>query len=217
MARWAVFDVDGTLLPGSSMEKLFIRHCAKKGLIPAPNFLRFMLSVTASLMARNAEAPLKSDKMFLKNLPVDCIEAEATDYFKNYIAMRLSHQGKQAVNLRRQQGYKILLMTGSPEFLARHLNPIYQPDELISYILETRGDVFTGQGSNLHPYGIRKKEILLQRKKDLDLCFEESVVFANHHDDAYHMELFGEAVAINPTPKLQTIARKCNWPVEWWS
>lgn len=216
MAKWAVFDVDGTLLPSISMERLFIRYCAKQRLVPIRNVFSFMLSIATSLMTGRINASLKSNKSFLKNLQTDRIETAAVQCFRNSIAPRFSQRGKDAVSLKRQQGYKILLLTGSPEFLARHLKPLYQPDKLVSYILEKKGNVYTGRGRNLHPYGRRKTEILLQLQQNLDLSFDESIVFANHHADVHHMELFGEAVAVNPTPKLQSIAREHGWTIARW-
>lgn len=152
----------------------------------------------------------------MKNLPVEKMETAAENCFKNFIAPLLSAEGLEVVNHRRRQGYKILLMTGSPEFLARHLQPICQPDELICLHLETAGKVYTGKVEGLHPFGQRKKEILLKLQEKLNLRFRESAVFANHHSDAHHMELFGEVIAVNPTPQLREIALERGWAIASW-
>ena len=216
MAKWAVFDVDGTLLPESSMERLFLRESVKKRLIPRRNFLRYALTAAGLLMAGKINDAFKKNKSFMKNLPVEAIESAAKACFKSTIAPQLSAEGLEVVNRRRQHGYKILLMTGSPEFLARHLKPLYQPDELVCLHLETAGEVYSGKVEGLHPFGQRKKEILLRLQDELDINFRESAVFANHHSDAPHMELFGEAVAVNPTPKLREIAGERRWAIASW-
>lgn len=216
MAKWAVFDVDGTLLPGISMEQLFIRYCMETGLIPRMNFLHFVLTAGKILLHGNFPDVIKRNKALMKGLPADKVETAAEICFDEMVKPRLSARGGEVVNAYRREGYRILIMTGSPYFVAQHLIPVYQPDELVGFHLEIAGDVYTGKGIGLHPYAQRKTEVLLNLREKLDLRFEESAVFANHHTDVYHMELFGEAVAVNPTPKLRQIAEKRGWEIVIW-
>lgn len=216
MAKWAVFDVDGTLLPGISMEQLFIRYGRENRLIPPVNYFYFALTALKILLSGKISDMFKTNKALMTGLPADKVETAAAICFDEMVKPRLSAQGGEVVNTYRRDGYKILIMTGSPYFVAQHLIPIYQPDELIGFHLEIAGDVYTGKGIGLHPYAQRKTEVLLSLREKLDLRLEESSVFANHHTDVYHMELFGEAVAVNPTPKLQKIAEKRKWKIETW-
>lgn len=216
MAKWAVFDVDGTLLLGISMEQLFVRYCRENRLIPPANYLYFALTALKILLRGKISDMFKTNKALMKGLPADKVETAAAICFDEMVKPHLSVQGGEVVNDYRREGYKILIMTGSPYFVAQHLIPIYQPDELVGFHLEIADGVYTGKGIGLHPYARRKNEVLLNLREKLDLSFEASVVFANHHTDVYHMELFGEAVAVNPTPKLRKIAEKRKWKIETW-
>jgi len=198
------------------MEQLFIRYCMENGLIPRMNFLHFVLTAGKILLRGNFPDTIKRNKALMKGLPADKVETAAEICFDEMVKPLLSVQGGEVVNAYRQEGYKVLIMTGSPYFVAQHLIPVYQPDELVGFHLEIAGDVYTGKGIGLHPYARRKKEVLLNLREKLDLRFEESAVFANHHTDVYHMELFGQAVAVNPTSKLRKIAEKHNWKITIW-
>jgi HAD superfamily phosphoserine phosphatase-like hydrolase len=215
MAKWAVFDVDGTLLPEYSMEELFVNCATGEHLLGPLNFLRFALGAGKFLLRGSTEYAFTRNKAHFKNLPVKKVEALAKTCFQTEIEPRLSPRGAEVLNRYRQQNFRILVMTGSPGFLARYLDPIYQPDKLISSDLEISGDVLSGK-SNLHPFAQTKKEVLLQFQPELEIDFQESIVFANHHSDVYHMELFGKAVAVNPTSRLQEIAGEQDWEVAWW-
>jgi phosphoserine phosphatase len=216
MTKWAVFDVDGTLLPGISMEQLFIRYCRENRLIPPVNFFLFVLTAMKILLRGKISDMFKTNKALLTDLPVDKVETAAAICFDEMVKPLLSDQGGKVVDAYRREGYKILVMTGSPYFIAQHLIPIYHPDELIGFHLEISEGFYTGKGIGLHPYARRKKEVLLNLREKLDLHFEGSAVFANHYTDVYHMELFGEAVVVNPTPKLRKIAEKRRWKIEAW-
>lgn len=215
MAKWAVFDVDGTLLPEYSMEELFVKCAREERLIGLPNFFRFALIAGKFLLFGDKEHAFTRNKAHFKNLPVEKVEALAKTCFQSEIEPRLSPRGAEVLKQHREQNFRILVMTGSPAFLARYLEPIYQPDKLIGSDLEISGDVLTGK-SNSHPFAETKREVLLQFQAEPEIDFRESVVFANHHSDVYHMELFGKAVAVNPTPKLRQIAEKRGWGIETW-
>lgn len=216
MARWAVFDVDGTLLPEDSLEARFVKHSIRRGMISPAGFLRLLGNAVKFFFRGNLTAGLKGDKSLWKGLPLSRAETEAAACFSAEIAPRLSRMGKETLARCREEGYRILLLTGSPDFLARHLLPALEPDQLISAEMEIINGRFSGKVKGLHPYGEAKKNLLLRAQPQLQIEFSASVVFANHHSDAAHMELFGRAVAVNPGRKLQRIARARGWEIEYW-
>jgi HAD superfamily phosphoserine phosphatase-like hydrolase len=214
--RWAVFDVDGTLFPPSSMEKTFILLMLKKGALSPQNIFYYFLEGTYRLFFYGIAEGFKSNKYYLRNLPVNPVRQEALKLIRKSIWPAISPTGKNHIRLYCKNHYKILIMSGSPDFLTYPLCQYLNPDYTIAADLEVRQSYFTGKLKGLHPYGKRKTILLQQLKNSLEIDFEESIVFANHHADYDHMNLFGKAVAVNPTPRLKTIAMKHHWPVENW-
>lgn len=216
MARWAVFDVDGTLIPGVSMEQIFLGYLMKKKLLPAKNIAWFFLYGIVSIITKGIEEGPKKNKSYLRKMPVEAIEKFAEDCFRKHIENAVSRKGINELNSRRDDGYKIMIMSGSPEFLARRLGDILRPDFIASTNFETSGGKFTGGISGIHPYGRRKLELLNSLKDKLDIDFQNSIVYANHDSDIFHMEQFGQAVAVNAASKLRQEASKRNWRIEKW-
>lgn len=216
MSRWAVFDVDGTLFPPSSMEKAFLTFMLRKGVISIENIFYYFLTAILMTLKSNYEEGFKNNKYYLKYLPVPSIQTAAKKFVKQIVWPKISTLGIDRIHICRQQGYKIVLMSGSPDFLTYPLATYLQPDVTIASELEIIQNRFSGRLVNLHPYGVRKTTILKNLSQKLSLDFHKSIVFANHHSDYHHMQLFGEAVAVNPTAKLKRLAQKHGWKIERW-
>ena len=219
MARWAVFDIDGTLLPGASIEARFLANFRKVRHIPYRNLIIYFLKGFMSMMKGNGEDAFKSNKMYLKGIPAQSVREFAQKFCKQHIVPLLSAEGLKNIENYRERHYKILLMSGSLDILVEHIREVCNPDYLICSELEIvpkNSGRFTGRILGFHPYGMRKKQILENLREELEIDFERSVVFANHHSDVHHMELFSEAVAVNPTPELADIARQRGWRIERW-
>ncbi len=216
MARWAVFDVDGSMLPGTSMEKQFLMYLLRSGRLPLRSLFYYGFSALARWVREGADEAFKNNKMYLKDVPVQAVQRIAGVLFLQEILPAISPAALREWKQRRQAGYRILLMSGSPDFLTGLLADYLRPDFWVATHLEIRAGHFTGRVAGHHPYGKRKTLLLQQLQPKLEIDFARSIVFANHHTDAHHMRLFGEAVAVNPTPALQKIATAQGWPVVWW-
>ncbi len=215
MARWAVFDFDGTLLPHTSAEKLFFKRLIRAHIVPPLNLVLFSGMAVWDLLHNNRYA-LKANKYYLRGLPCGATRRFGSRFFKKEIEPRLSSRGVAEIWQRHRQGYNILVLSGAPEFL---LLPLQQQLP-IAYLLGSKPahhkGRFTGALEAPHPFAQRKKTYLLELAPQLDIDFSQSVVFANHHTDALHMELFGEVVAVNPTPRLYQLAQENHWGIAVW-
>lgn len=217
MARWAVFDVDGTLFPATSMEKSFISFMMKKGAIPVQNIFTYFSLGLLKTFLEGYEEGFKNNKYYLKYLPVLPITKTAVKFVRRQIWPQISARGLEHIAEYKFKKYHILIMSGSPDFLTHPLAELIQPNFTITAELEIRDQQFTGNLKNLHPYGERKSKLLMEHQSKLQIQFDESVVFANHHADYHHMKLFGKAIAVNPTAKLKILAQKNNWQTEDWN
>ncbi len=216
MTRWAVFDVDGTLLPSSSMEKMFILHMLSNCALPISNIFSYFLAGLVRMAAEKPEDAFKKNKYYLKDLPLSVIAKEARRFVRKQVIPGLSAAGLQTMKALREEGFRIMVMSGSPDFLTLPLCRFLEPDAVITAKMSIKESRFTGQIDNLHPYGKRKTLLLLQAQKIWKIDFPDSIVFANHDADIDHMLLFGEAVAVNPTKKLREFALQKKWRIEIW-
>ncbi len=216
MSRWAVFDIDGTLLPHSSMEKLFIRSTLKKKLLPKKNFANFIGRGMFYYMAGGWTKAVRANKTYLQGLSANKVDEITDKVFPEFIAPAFSREGISLIESLREDEYKILIMSGAPVFLSSRLGKIYHPDAIFGTELEIINGIYTGKISGKHIYGKYKATFLKKMKSELEIAFKESTAYANHHSDVFHMKLFGNAVAVNPTRRLKDFARRKGWEIKEW-
>jgi len=216
MNNWAVFDIDGTLLPGTSLERLFLSKAFREGILTARQVAYFALEWLITVPQTGCLKALKQNKAFFRNLPAEKVKAFGKLCFEEEILPGFSRQGLERVRACRETGYRILLMSGAPLFLVKNLEEVLHPDYMVAARLEIQAGRFTGRLEQPHPYGLEKRRYLLNLEKTLPIDFANSVVYANHSSDIYHMHLFGKAVAVNPGWKLRRYARKQGWDIEYW-
>ncbi len=215
MARWAVFDVDGTLLPHTSTEQEFFKHLLAQQMLPPANLGMFLLMSAWYTMCRQPHQ-LKANKMYLRGFPVNATRRYGKRFFRRFLWPRFSRDGIAEVLHRHAAGYRIFILSGAPLFLVEPLRQKLPVDELLASQPEERNGRFTGWLAAPHPYAQQKRDYLLELAAPLEMDFHQSVVFANHHTDALHMELFGEVVAVNPTPRLESEAQQNGWRIVHW-
>ena len=160
MARWAVFDIDGTLLPGASIESRFLTNFRKLHHIPYRNLIIYFLKAVIDTVQGKGNDAFKSNKMYLKSIPSKNVTEFAGEFFQQNIIPLLSKEGITAIETYRAQGYKIMLMSGSLDILVDHLRDVCHPDHIVCSKLEIENDRFTGNIQGRHPYAVRKKQIL---------------------------------------------------------
>jgi HAD superfamily phosphoserine phosphatase-like hydrolase len=216
MGEWAVFDVDGTLLPGTSMEMIFINELLKQRKIHFTTMAAFVFSIIKTVARREGMGAIHRNKGYLKGLDAKQITAESENIFQHRIVNRLSQKGIDEVKKYKDMGYGILIMSGSPDFLTLQLQEIYNPDHIVATTPEIIGGLYTGEIVGPHPFGKRKSEILVNLKRALDMDFDKSIAFANHHADIDHLRLFKTSVAVNPSNRLKTAAMKNGWRIDSW-
>ncbi len=215
MNKWAVFDLDGTLIKGSSLEKSFFQFLIKQGGIPWFNIIKYMIKWVIASAKRNWDF-YKTNKSYFKNISKKYLEEKVENYFEEEGVNKILSQGLEYVDKYRKENYKIMLLSGTPKFIAEKLTDYFKIDHLIASSMEELSGVLTGKVIGLHPFGERKTTLMKQAVSELEINLKESIVFANHYTDADHMKLFGQAVAVNPDEKLKEIALVNNWEVLNW-
>jgi HAD superfamily phosphoserine phosphatase-like hydrolase len=198
------------------MEKMFILELLRRRRLPIRNIFIYIVIGTLRCLHGEGVDAFKRNKSYLRKLPKSMIQLTAGHLVEKKVIPRLAEGGLSTIRSYRNQGYRILLMSGSPDFLTHLLATHLGADYTVSTVIEVQGDCFTGRLVGLHPYGKGKTQLLAGLQPHLDLDFENSVVFANHHSDADHLARFGKSVAVNPTPELRKIAKERGWAIESW-
>ncbi len=210
----AVFDLDRTLTRVRSLESSFIRFLLRERHISFENLL-----CSAGFLLRNLRhdpvTATKRNKMYLKGFSLAEIELLTRTFLSRNGYRLIPEKAISLVKSHKQQEHLTILITGSPEFLARPLIQMLDLpfDRLYATRLEIEEERFSGKIEGTHYYG--KEKELLVRTLFAELCFplEKSFCYADSASDIPMMSLFGKPVAVNPDKKLTRKSLQSEWQI----
>jgi len=210
----AFFDVDGTLVPGTSCDRELVRALRRSKQLPARAVLR---AVAYSLGAiRWGPSAMWGVRGYLAGMVVAEFEAVCHAVARERILPRVAPHGLERIAHHRAGGDVIVLMTGAPVELAEPLGAALRADVVVGGRLDRRGPILTGWMLEPTPRGHEKVRHVrnIARRHGVDL--EASWAYANTLDDVPHMALTGHPIAVNPGPLLIRAVPRLGWPVEYW-
>jgi HAD superfamily hydrolase (TIGR01490 family) len=219
----AVFDVDRTLLPGTTAERLFLRYLweqrelgVREALLTAGFTLRH-LRPTPSRIAQS----IRRHRPYLRGKDLVEMQQLGADCFARDIRPRLARRGIETVAAHRAQGHTTVMLSGSLWFLLQPMAEFLGINHVIATRLAVKATGAPGRGpklttrlEGLHPYG-RAKALLIQRFADerkLNLAI--SYAYADHYTDAEMLALVGNPICVNPDDRLRKEAELRGWPIE---
>ena len=211
----AFFDLDNTIVPGPAIEHPYFRMLWRQGLVGPMDLVR-----SAAVLLRNIPPfsfdPLRKFKAYLAEKPIAAVEASAQSFFWEHVCPRISEQARLAIEEHRAQGHRLVLLTGSPEFMVEPLATYLKIDQVVAGRLEKSGDTFTGRMIEPYPYrrGKRLAAERLAAEQGLDLG--ASYMYGDSPGDLPILEAVGHPRIVNPIRGMRRLARKRGWPILRW-
>ncbi len=209
----AFFDVDKTLLPGTSMETLLARALLLGRLPGSFGWLPFFVE-GLRLLPRGLTVARKANKGYLAGARPEEVQAWAEDVFAREAAPRIDALSHQWVEEERRRGRAIVLLTGMPDLLLGPFATAFSAELAVGTPLEIdpRGRL-TGRRAGVHPYGEAKRGIAAglcaRRGWDPVRCS----AYGDHASDAALLAWVGEPCAVDPDRGLRRIARERGWRI----
>jgi HAD superfamily hydrolase (TIGR01490 family) len=235
MGSAAFFDIDRTLVVGTSLESCFLRTAWRHrvlgprallrnlwagiqtlGLLPARPEERFPIPPGLSPKTRLRYALFSGNKAYLRGLRLEECAALAEAAFREDVLPRLSARGQEVAAAHRAAGRPIVLLTGTLDFLAAPLRTFLQATHLLAARPEVRAGILTGRLAAPHPYAARKRELLRQLAQEQGWDIAASYAYADHFTDVPFLETVGHPVAVNADHRLREVAEARGWAVEEW-
>ncbi|MEO8287609.1 MAG: HAD-IB family hydrolase [Chloroflexota bacterium] len=210
----AVFDVDRTLIPVTTTERIFIRYLLKKRILGARAVVQTAYFILKQFPRTSPFETIRRQRAYLAGQPYEKMRRLAHACFETEIKPRLSEAGIEAFNEHRAKGHTTVLLSGSLDFLLEPLKEYLGADHLIAARMEVKNGKLTGKILGDYPYGTYKAVLIQHFAKEHGLDFAQSYAYADHHTDHEVLRLFGNPVVINPKEKMQVIAQREGWPVK---
>lgn len=208
MRRAAIFDVDGTIVKGSS-EKVFVRYLLEKRELEIGK----LLSIIPASLTGNPLRTMKRNKLYLKDMDVRRVQELALQCFKGRILPLVSPLMKEVIESHRVRGDLVILLTGSLDFLTKPLMAYLGADVSVATRVESRDGYFTGMINGIHPCGRDKLRILKEVSKEQGIDLGCSYAYGNSFGDREVLNAVGYPVAVNPDPLLWFLAKRRGWKV----
>lgn len=210
----AFFDIDGTIINGTSEEILLIFLLLKKKINPF-KFLAFFILFLFYKLNTSGEVLKMREKAakFLKNWNAAITKNLFHDCFEKKIKPKLIPETIQLIENHRRKGHLIILVSASFDFVVENYRQYLKPDFVIATKLEIQNNCFSGKISSLISYGVNKARLIEELSKKHSINLKESYAYANHISDLPFLEMAGRPCVINPDKVLKNAAEKNDWKV----
>jgi HAD superfamily hydrolase (TIGR01490 family) len=212
----AFFDVDNTLIPGSSIEIGFFRHLWREGLVgwrQIRNSVMYLLHHVPPFSL----SPLRRKKVYLTDLDVPLVEPLAKEFVESVVFHRLSPRALGVLSRHQDAGHLVAVVSGSPEFLVKPLGEKLGVSLVYGARLETRDDRYTGKVLAPLPYGEGKQRHLERLAARYNLDLSRSYAYGDSPGDFHALQMVGHPFVVNPIRGMARIARRQGWPVTQWA
>ena len=209
--RLVFVDLDGTLLAGGS-EVRFIGHLAATRRIGLGAILRSLAFVLRH-WPRFGRHVWKKNKAYLAGLST----AEVARLGESFAVERLSPLLRGTVRERitghRAAGDRVILMTGTPDFLARPLAEAICADGWIATACAERHGHYSTLPPLAHPFAATKLQHAREAAEQIGLPLADCVAYADSGDDVELLAAVGTAIAVAPDRRLARRARESRWEI----
>lgn len=207
----AIFDVDNTITTRDTFFLFFWYIVSQK---PFRFFRAYRLPFSL-LRTRvfGANRLLVKEDVFrlLHGLPENEVKEICLNFVRQVATKYISSRAIKAMEHHQKEGYKIILLSASPEMYLMHLSKFLKAD----YYIGTKVEVKNGNqyAVGTHCYGPEKMKRLQQFLviENLTLDFKESFFYSDHHSDLPIFENVGNPVVVNANSKLKSMAIRKGW------
>jgi len=196
----AFFDFDQTLLADNST-KLGMKYLWDRRELPFLFLLRVMsANVLYKRHVISEERMARIVMTFYKNRQKSDLENGAEIFYRDYLKPQLAPNIVKRMEIHREEGYSLVLVSGSIRYYLQSLVTDLGFDHLICTDLEEGPDgLLTGNPAGVICVDKNKKTLIqnLAEKEDIDLSL--SCAYGNHQSDIPMLSMVGQAFVVEPT------------------
>ena len=208
----ALFDVDGTLVPLPSTEVRFVSWLVRRRHLPLRALAR-QAGALPGLLYRHGSAGFTENKAWLTGMEPASLEDLGTRFVRGPLARSLRPVVVDRLDEHAAQGDHVVLLTGTPDFLARPLAELLHADDYRATRLRVEAGRYAGRRPALHPRGPAKLEIAREVAAEAGMDLGDATAYADAWPDRHLLEAVGHPVAVSPRGKMRRYAGKSGWEI----
>ena len=205
----AIFDLDGTLLPGTSAEREFIRFALTTGKQTAPGAILAFLSWIVRIPTRG----IQSNKTYFGGVEMDLLAETAETFCSQQLTHHIPVQAQRLIAAHRTAEDCLGIVSGAPEILIAPLKDLLELDFVVGTKLACEQGRLTGDLDGPRVSGSEKVRQSEEVACACEFDLRESTAYGNAFDDRFLLAAVARPVAVNPDGRLARLARKKGWPI----
>lgn len=208
----AIFDIDGTLITGDSLERIFVKYLWRHGQLNWRSLAHFTVGAVGG--AAVGRSPFKCNKSYLRGQDAAHLRRLARECVELEIAPNLLPEAINRLRWHQNAGHFVILLSGTLDLLLEPLAEYLGVSARIGTEVEVEGRFLTGRIAGLHPYGAAKAECLIVMNGMGLLNLKRSFAYADSYADRHLLAYVGNPVATNADPRLRMLAENRGWMIE---
>jgi HAD superfamily hydrolase (TIGR01490 family) len=209
--KLAIFDIDGTLVRGSS-ERLFWRYLAARGRQGPRQILAYLLFLVRYLPTGGVHT-LRKNKAYLCGLSSADVGALAAEFVATRLVKRLYDPAVQRLRQHAQRGDTVVLLSGTLDPIARALADRLGVRHVCATVCSERDGYYLPQPPETHPFGAAKLTLARQLAAQLGAELKHASAYGDSHQDLFLLHAVREAVVVSPDARLLDVALTYDWEV----
>ena len=209
LVKAALFDLDGTLLPGTSAEREFIRFALQTGKQTGPEAIRAFLSWVVRIPTRGVQ----SNKTYFGGVEMNLLAETAETFCRQQLTRHIPDQAQRLIAVHRTAGDYLGIVSGAPEILIAPLKDLLDLDFVVGTKLTCEQGRLTGDLDGPRVSGREKVRQADQVALTYEFDLRESTAYGNAFDDRFLLAEVARPVVVNPDIRLARLARQKNWPI----
>ncbi len=209
--RLAIFDIDGTLVQGSS-ERMFWRFLLarrRQGLRQLAAYALFMIRYVPV----GGIHTVKRNKAYLSGLDTGEIAELAEEFVRTRLLRELHAPAVERLNRHVARGDKVMLMSGTLQPIARSLARHLGAAEAWATLANERGGRYTANPPETHPFDVGKLVLARELARSAGADLAQAAAYGDSRHDLPLLRAVGEPVAVRPDAKLLEVAERLGWEV----
>ncbi len=211
LPRASFFDVDGTLLAGTTTF-FFAEVLRDRGLIETSYLIQMAYHGLQHRFGRlDYNRLLTFGLKQIKTIPVSDLEKYAVESFEKWVRPRMFEGIVDHCHTLRTSGVKIVLLSSSPEFILKPLGDFLQANAIVSTPMRIEAGKIVGPMGGPPCYGPGKRAHAERWAVSEGLAMDDCVAYADNWSDRALLLRTGRAAVVNPGGRLRRLARRQGW------
>jgi HAD superfamily hydrolase (TIGR01490 family) len=209
--KLAIFDIDGTLVRGSS-ERLFWRYLATRGRLSPRQIGAYLLFLVRYLPTGGIHT-LKKNKAYLSGLRTAEVAELATEFVATRLMRELFEPAVQRLKQHVLRGDVVVLLSGTLDPIARALANRFGVRHVCATVCSERNGVYLAQPPETHPFGPAKLTLAKQHAAELGADLNQASAYGDSHQDLFLLQAVSEPIAVSPDARLLDVALANDWEI----